>query len=126
MLEEASSLRPGFAPVSLLDAGSGPGTASWAAADIWPGLRHVTLLDSAPAFLKLAVGLAAHGPQPLARAEAVTGSIEALPEGLRADLVVAADARFLCLWLCYVSPALYLSICIYVIYKTFIRLPYTI
>lgn len=92
VLEEASSLRPGFAPASLLDAGSGPGTASWAAAEIWPGLRHVTLLDSAPAFLKLAAGLAAHGPEPLARAEAVTGSIEVLPEGLRADLVVAAYA----------------------------------
>lgn len=35
---------PGFAPVSLLDVGAGPGTASWAAADIWPGLA-VTMLD---------------------------------------------------------------------------------
>jgi ribosomal protein RSM22 (predicted rRNA methylase) len=92
VLEEAASLRPGFAPASLLDAGSGPGTASWAAAGVWPGLRHVTFLDSAPEFLKVAAGLAAHGPQPLARADAVAGSIEAMPEGLRADLVVAAYA----------------------------------
>jgi ribosomal protein RSM22 (predicted rRNA methylase) len=92
VLEEAASLRPGFAPVSLLDAGSGPGTASWAAAEVWPGLRHVTFLDSAPDFLKLAAGLASDAPGPLAGAEAVTGSIEALPEGLGADLVVAAYA----------------------------------
>lgn len=92
VLEEAASLRPGFAPASLLDAGSGPGTASWAAAGVWPGLRHVTFLDNAPEFLKLAAGLASHGPEPLARAGAVAGSIEATPEGLRADLVVAAYA----------------------------------
>jgi ribosomal protein RSM22 (predicted rRNA methylase) len=92
VLEEAAALRPGFAPVSLLDAGSGPGTASWAAAEVWPGLRHVTFLDSAPEFLKLAAGLASDGPGPLARAEAVQASIEALPEGLGAELVVAAYA----------------------------------
>jgi ribosomal protein RSM22 (predicted rRNA methylase) len=92
VLEEAASLRPGFAPVSLLDAGSGPGTASWAAAEVWPGLSHVTFLDSAPEFLKLAAGLASDAPGPLSGAKAVTGSIEALPEGLGADLVVAAYA----------------------------------
>lgn len=92
VLEEAAALRPGLAPASLLDAGSGPGTASWAAAAVWPGLRQVTFLDSAPLFLKLAAGLAAAGPGPLSRAEAVSASIEAMPEGLRADLVVAAYA----------------------------------
>lgn len=92
VLQEAASLRPGFAPASLLDAGSGPGTASWAAAEVWPGLRHVTFLDSAPEFLKLAAWLASDAPGPLAGAEAVAGSIEALPGGLGADLVVAAYA----------------------------------
>ena len=35
----------GFAPSSLLDAGAGPGTAMWAAAQIWPGIREITLLE---------------------------------------------------------------------------------
>lgn len=35
---------PDFAPASLLDVGAGPGTASWAAAEMWPRLA-VTMLD---------------------------------------------------------------------------------
>lgn len=92
VLAEAAALRPGLSPASLLDAGSGPGTASWAAAEVWPGLERVTFLDNAPEFLKLAVGLAAHGPQPLSHAHAVAGSMEALPEEVHADVVVAAYA----------------------------------
>ena len=92
VLAEVAALRPGFAPASLLDAGSGPGTASWAAAEVWPGLERVTFLDTMPEFLKLAAALAAHGPRALASAEAVAGSMEALPEAVHADLVVAAYA----------------------------------
>ena len=44
---------------ALLDAGSGPGTASWAAAAAWSGLSRFTLLDSNPVFLGLAARLAA-------------------------------------------------------------------
>jgi ribosomal protein RSM22 (predicted rRNA methylase) len=92
VLAEARSLRPDFIPMSLLDAGSGPGTAAWAATEMWPGLERVTFLDNAPEFLRLAAQLAADGPVPLAGAAAVPGSIEALPEGLSADLVAAAYA----------------------------------
>jgi ribosomal protein RSM22 (predicted rRNA methylase) len=92
VLAELARQRPGFAPVSLLDAGSGPGTASWAALDHWPGLERITFLDNAPAFLKLAADLASHGPEPLRRAEARAGSIESVGEGQGADLVIAAYA----------------------------------
>ncbi len=92
VLAEAASLRPGFAPGSMIDAGSGPGTASWAAVEVWPALRRVTFLDNAPAFLELAGELAAHGPEPLAGAERVAGSMEALTPEQGADLVVAAYA----------------------------------
>jgi ribosomal protein RSM22 (predicted rRNA methylase) len=92
VLEEVRALRPDFAPQAVLDAGSGPGTASWAAVAAWPGLQHVTFLDPAPAFLRLAAELAAPGPAPLSRAEALPASIETMPEGLRADLVVAGYA----------------------------------
>lgn len=92
VLAEAAALRPGFAPASLIDAGSGPGTASWAAAEVWPGLEHITFLDNTPAFLTLAAALAANAPHPLNRATAVDGSIEAMPPSPGADLVVAAYA----------------------------------
>lgn len=92
VLAELAAQRPGFAPVSLLDAGSGPGTASWAAAAVWPGLERITFLDNAPAFLKLAADLARQGPATLRRAEARAGSIELLGEGHAADVVIAAYA----------------------------------
>ena len=89
---EAAALRPDLAPQSILDAGSGPGTASWAATGVWPSLTQVTFLDNAPEFLNLARDLAVNGPEPLARAEALAGAIEALPGSASADLVVAAYA----------------------------------
>lgn len=92
VLSELARLRPDLGPVSLLDAGSGPGTASWAAAGHWPGLRSVTFLDNSAAFLALAVELAGQGPPPLDHAQALAGRFENLPEGVSADLVVAAYA----------------------------------
>lgn len=45
-----------FAPASLLDVGAGPGTASWAAAGVWPGIA-VTMLDHNPHLRALAAKL---------------------------------------------------------------------
>ena len=92
VLALAAGGRPRFAPVSVLDAGSGPGTASWAAVQRWPEIEHVTFLDNAPAFLALAGELAAEGPPALAQAERLSASITSLPPGLSADLVIAAYA----------------------------------
>lgn len=92
VLSELRRHRPGFAPGSLLDAGSGPGTASWAAVTQWPDLAAVTFLDTAPAFLALAAELARQGPGALPAARAFRGSLLDLPQGLAADLVVAAYA----------------------------------
>ena len=89
---ELARLRRGFLPGSLLDAGSGPGTASWAAMRHWPEIQSVTFLDNHPEFLALATELARSGPAQLAGATALRGRIEALPDGLAADLVVAAYA----------------------------------
>lgn len=50
-----------FAPRSLLDIGSGPGTAMWAAADIWPVLEAATLLEASPAIRAVGEKLAASG-----------------------------------------------------------------
>jgi ribosomal protein RSM22 (predicted rRNA methylase) len=80
---------PDFAPAALLDVGAGPGTASWAALETWPGLAQITLTDSNPRFLGLARALAA-GHNKLAHAAFVSadlGHAAALPH---ADLVVAS------------------------------------
>ncbi|WP_225767280.1 small ribosomal subunit Rsm22 family protein [Inquilinus sp. Marseille-Q2685] len=49
-LEAVADRCPDFAPSSLLDAGAGPGTALWAAAETWPGLAAATLLEGSAAF----------------------------------------------------------------------------
>ena len=92
VLAELAERRPDFAPESLIDAGSGPGTASWAAVEQWAGLAAITFVDNSPAFLELAADLARHARAPLPAAAVRRASIEALPEGLSADLVIAAYA----------------------------------
>ncbi|PZQ53285.1 MAG: hypothetical protein DI570_24195 [Phenylobacterium zucineum] len=85
--EEAARTAPGFAPVSLLDAGSGPGTASWAAREAWPSLRRIDWFDASPLFLALAQRLA----EDQLEAEARHGDLTA-GDFPRADLVVASYA----------------------------------
>ncbi|MEI7601346.1 MAG: small ribosomal subunit Rsm22 family protein [Aestuariivirga sp.] len=92
VLAELARRRPDLAPESLLDAGSGPGTASWAASDLWPDLARITFLDNSPAFLALAAELARQGPPALAAAIALKGRIDSLTEGAAADLTIAAYA----------------------------------
>ncbi len=89
VLDEVALRQPDFKPASLLDAGSGPGTASWAAAARWPSLANVTLLDSSRDFLDLAAQLAADHPV-LASATFRPGDLTT--EVPAADLVVAAYA----------------------------------
>ena len=49
---------PEFAPGSLLDVGAGPGTATWAAAEVFSSLNDFTLLDANAALRALALDLA--------------------------------------------------------------------
>jgi ribosomal protein RSM22 (predicted rRNA methylase) len=86
---QARAAAPGFAPASLLDAGSGPGGGAWAAVEAWPSLAAVTWLDASGPFLALARRLAAGTP--LAQAEARRGDLTAA-ELPRADLVLASYA----------------------------------
>jgi ribosomal protein RSM22 (predicted rRNA methylase) len=92
VLEELCRSLPEFRPGSLLDAGSGPGTAGWAAAGLWPELSSFTFLDNNRAFLDLAARLAAASPHPaLAQARTVPGELSG-SDGPAADLVIAAYA----------------------------------
>jgi ribosomal protein RSM22 (predicted rRNA methylase) len=73
---------PEFAPDSMLDVGAGPGTATWACREVWPGLTHATLIDSNIQFRALAESL-----DPDARCLARDILRDALPS---AALVVAS------------------------------------
>ena len=92
-LAELARRHSQFTPQSMLDAGSGPGTAAWAAASAYPGILDVTFLDNNVQFLKLASSLAAQSDHPaLQRARALNGDLSSLPDDASADLVVAAYA----------------------------------
>jgi ribosomal protein RSM22 (predicted rRNA methylase) len=83
--------RPDFEPRSMLDAGAGPATASWAAAAIWPEIGAFILLDNNPAFLALARQLARDSGIPaLTAAQSILGSMERISP--KAELAVAAFA----------------------------------
>lgn len=90
---ETARLAPEFAPRRLLDAGAGPGGASWAALEAWPDLETVVQLDASGPFLAMAERLAADAPAPLREAERRRVDLTAPPEAWpAADLVVASYA----------------------------------
>lgn len=91
VLAEIAKRAPGFAPRTLLDAGAGPGTAAWAAAEAYD-LAAVTLVDNSPAFLELAAALGREHPR-MAAAERVAGDLTRLDlGGRRFDLAICAYA----------------------------------
>ncbi len=92
VLAEAARIAPDFEPRTLLDAGAGPGGASWAALETWPGIGAATLLDSNRAFLEMAGALAAEGPPALRDAQRLRGDLTAPQDWPVADLVVASYA----------------------------------
>lgn len=47
-LRYTASLAPTFAPKTCIDVGGGTGSAVWAAVDVWPSLKEVTVLEQAP------------------------------------------------------------------------------
>ena len=89
---EVARLAPEFAPEGLLDAGVGPGAASWAALETWPQIAATTWLDASPVFLDLAVRLAEDGPVTLGSADARQVDLTSNGPWPAADLVVASYA----------------------------------
>lgn len=80
---------PNFAPASMLDAGAGPGTASWAALSAYPGIARATLIEAAHTMRAAGMTMSADAPPPLANAQWQLADIRtaSLPD---ADLVTAA------------------------------------
>jgi ribosomal protein RSM22 (predicted rRNA methylase) len=48
VFRQVAALRPEWQPQSLLDVGAGPGAATWAALELWPSLKELTLLEVEP------------------------------------------------------------------------------
>jgi ribosomal protein RSM22 (predicted rRNA methylase) len=87
-LNALREIRPDFAPISLLDVGAGPGTATWAAAEAFSSLKTFTLLDTNSALRALALdlGSARSGDMTYKHGEARA----ALADSEAAELVVAS------------------------------------
>ena len=81
-LGELALRAPSLRPRSLLDLGSGPGTAVWAACDTWDGIDRATTVEAEPEMAALAVELGA--PVPV---NAVAGLLPGAMPGGRHDLV---------------------------------------
>jgi ribosomal protein RSM22 (predicted rRNA methylase) len=80
---------PEWTPASLLDLGSGPGTALWAAAAQWPSLRSLTAWEREPAFIAAGRTLARGSDVPaLESARWERGDLRDLRGDERYDLVV--------------------------------------
>src|SRR5215472_9129316 len=62
---EIQRLAPQASVTTILDLGSGPGTAVFAAAEIFPSLSHAQLMESSPAWLGIGKRLAAKSSHPL-------------------------------------------------------------
>src|SRR5579884_983420 len=52
-LVEVRARCPDWAPKTVLDVGAGPGTALWAAANLWPEIESATLIEREPGMIAL-------------------------------------------------------------------------
>jgi ribosomal protein RSM22 (predicted rRNA methylase) len=93
-LDRLAAARSDFAPETVLDLGSGPGTASWATAMLWSSVVSITMVEASADFRTLAADLAHAGPPALGQADIRRGDItqpSSLPNG-PFDLAVVAYA----------------------------------
>jgi ribosomal protein RSM22 (predicted rRNA methylase) len=78
-----------LAPRSLIDVGAGPGTAAFAAAQAFPSLAEVRLVETNPHMRALGTALIAQAESPALRAAVYESSVARCAGGV-ADLVVAS------------------------------------
>jgi ribosomal protein RSM22 (predicted rRNA methylase) len=82
---------PNWQPTSMLDLGSGPGTAIWAAHTIWPGISNMAAWEREPALIRLGQQLAKHGPSSLQAIDWQRHDLATPPHsGPQYDIVVLA------------------------------------
>ncbi len=89
-LAAIEELRPDFSPSSLLDVGAGPGTATWAAARVFPSLHDFALIDSNTSLRDLALEFVQTGSSPSAMDYRQGDALKLLGGAESADLVIAS------------------------------------
>jgi ribosomal protein RSM22 (predicted rRNA methylase) len=89
-LNALCEIRPDFHPQTVLDVGAGPGTASFAAAEAFPSVQSVSLLDLNDALRALALELAGHAMRVGRWSYASGDARTALAQADAADLVIAS------------------------------------
>jgi ribosomal protein RSM22 (predicted rRNA methylase) len=89
-LAETARRRPDLAPTSLIDAGAGPGTASWAAAETFPTLSDVVQIDANAPLRALARELARDVERLSNLRQQASDLRKGLADIASADLVVAS------------------------------------
>jgi ribosomal protein RSM22 (predicted rRNA methylase) len=87
---ELASLRPSWVPRSILDVGAGPGTATWAALDVFGAIGRAVLVERDGTMAALGSRLAAGGFDELVGETAWTAGDVVTASLPRSDLVVAA------------------------------------
>ena len=93
VLREVRERVPGFTPQSLLDLGAGPGTAAWAAAEIFPEIKRVMLVERDQATVATGKRLAAGASHAAVRsAEWVAADLADFHAKEDFDLVILAYA----------------------------------
>jgi ribosomal protein RSM22 (predicted rRNA methylase) len=91
VLAALTQAMPDFSPHSLLDIGTGPGTASWAALAQWPELQKIIQCEQDQTFAWAAAKLNAESGIPaLQQAKLLQKAEAALPPDVKADIVVAS------------------------------------
>lgn len=89
--EALAKALPDFAPRSLLDVGTGPGTACWVAVAQWPSLKSVIQCEQDQSFAWLAAKLNGESDlTALQNATLLQKSESGLPLDVKAELVVAS------------------------------------
>lgn len=77
---------------SCLDLGAGPGTAMWAASQIWPSIDRFTLVEQDADLIQLGRELSASGPEPVRSADWQNGDLTSTASLPPHDLVICAYA----------------------------------
>ena len=90
-LAATAARRPEWRPRTLLDVGAGPGTAMWAAAETWPSLEAIILVESDPHMVAAGKRLVKASPKPAVReARWCTADMAVATELPHGELVIAA------------------------------------
>ena len=85
-LAAVAKMKPDFAPKSLLDVGSGPGTVMWAASEQWASLEQATLLEGSPTIRAWGGKLGT----PITQTKWIAADVSANVEAQPSDLVTVA------------------------------------